>query len=170
MASAKIVLGGEIDVVTGDELHDGLQSVKDEMRLNAKGNGKARRILRPITKAMSLALATGATTVLVIGRPDSGRVWVVTRINLMGDDDHTVKANLLGALYIGDPANVGIGQCVRFGQGIPWTTTENEHAYIVHDREDLFINFTASGSVTGGVVATVTVWEYRDADIESQAI
>jgi hypothetical protein len=169
VAEAKFVLGATVDIASGDELNSGFKGLRDEMR--AANAHKPKRILRPITKSVTgLALATGQSVALTIGRPDTGRVWVLTRINVMGDDDTTVKTNLTGALYIGDPANVGIGQCVRFGQTIPWTTTENEHAYVVHDREDAFVYLTATGAVTGQVVVTATAWEYRDVDLESQYI
>lgn len=168
MASAKIVLGGEIDVCTSDEMKDGL----DAFGRDLKGSmAKPKRILRPLTRSVTgLALSAGGTAVVVLGRPDSGRVWVITNINVMGDDDTSPKTGLTGALYIGDPANVGIGQCVQFGQAIPWSGQQNEHAYVVHDREDAFIYLTASGAVTGQVVVTATAWEYRDVDIESQHI
>lgn len=169
MAEAKFVLGATVDIASGDELKSGLSGIRAEMA--AANTHKPKRILRPITKSITgLLLASGGVYALSIGRPDTGRVWVLTRINVMGDDDTTLKANLTGALYIGDPANVGLGQCVRFGQAIPWTTTENEHAYVVHDREDAFVYLTASGAVTGQVVVTATAWEYRDVDIESQYI
>lgn len=170
MANARIVLGGEIDVASGDELKSGLKSLRDEMR---QGSGKVKRIMRPLAKAVSgLNLTQGQTAQVVMPRPSAGRIWVVTRVVVLGDDDFTAKTGVVGALYVGDDANLGLSQCVRHGTTIPFTTTENEHAYIVHDREAFILNVTATaaGPITGQVVFNALVWEYCDTDIDTQVI
>jgi predicted nucleotidyltransferase len=169
VAEARIALGAEIDIASGKEV----SSAFDALRADMKGfGGKPKRIMRPLSQAVSgLALNTGGVTQLIVGRPAAGRVWVVTRVTVLGDDDHTVKANVVAALYIGDDSNVGLAQCVRHGTAVPFTTTENEHGYVVHDRETLFLNITATADgISGMVSANVLVWEYRDSDIDSQVI
>jgi hypothetical protein len=171
MAKAKIVLGGEIDVATGDELSSGLDSLRGDMRSTL---AKPKRIMRPLSASLTGAqvpTVLGANAQLVIGRPAAGRVWVVTRLTVIGSDDSTALTNLVGSLYIGDDSNVGLSQCVRHGTAMPFTTTENENAYVVHDRETLFLNITGTGAVTATqVVANVLAWEYRDVDIDTQVI
>jgi hypothetical protein len=170
VANARIALGAELDIASGDELKSGLAAVRADMK--GLSNNKPKRIMRPLSQAISgLAMNSGDVVQLVIGRPSAGRVWVLTRITVLGDDDHSVKANALAAVYIGDDSNVGLTQCVRYGTAIPFTTTENEHGYVVHDRETLFLNITATaGGIVGMVSANVLVWEYRDIDIDTQVI
>lgn len=170
MANARIVLGGEIDVASGDELSSGLNALGADI----KGSmGKAKRIMRPLSKAVSgLNLTQGQTVQVVMPRVSAGRIWVVTRIVVLGDDDNTTKTGVVASLYIGDDANIGLSQCVRHATTVPFTTTENEHAYVVHDREALFLNVTATaaGPITGQIVFNAIAWEYRDVDIDTQVI
>lgn len=170
MAKAKIVLGGEIDVATGDELSNGLNGLRDDMKSSLS---KPKRIMRPLSAAVQFAGITSGTSIQVVGgRPAAGRLWVVTRVTVIGADDHSTITNAVAALYVGDSSNVGLSQCVRPGQAIPFFDTSNEHAFIVHDREDLFINVTAvtADIAAGQVVFNALAWEYRDSDIDSQFI
>jgi hypothetical protein len=158
-----------LDIATSGEIKEGVDSLHE--RLSA--SGKPKGILRPLSRALSglNVVNIGDTVVLPLGRPDAGRVWILTRLTVLGDDDHTTKAGLVGALYVGDDANVGLSQCVRAGTTIPFTTTENERGYVVHDRETAFLNFTATApNITGMVVANALVWDYRDSDVVAQAI
>lgn len=170
MANARFVLGAEVDIASGDELASGVETLRGDIR----GVGKPKRIMRPLSASTAggfMPKIQGDVAQVVIGRPSAGRIWVVTRLVVMGSDDNSALANLVGAVYIGDDSNVGLTQCVRHGQAMPFTTTENEHAYIVHDRETLFLNVTATGAVTATqIVVNALVWEYRDTDIDSQVI
>lgn len=170
MADARFALGAVVDIASGAELDNHMKS----LRADLAASGKPKRIMRPISKAKTLsALSTGQSDVVVIGRPSTGRVWVVTRITVLANDDNTTLANGAAALYVGDPENVSLGQCVRAGTAVPFTTTENEHAYVVHDREDFIVKITATGgSITAGtnIVVNILAWDYRDIDIDTQRI
>lgn len=171
MANAKIVLGGEIDIASGNEMQSGFDALRSDLK---SATVKARRILRPLTRAVTLpALTQGQSAQLIVGRPDSGRTWVITRVTVLGADDHTALPNWYAAVYIGDPANVGLGQCVAPAAQVPFISTQNEHAWTVHDREDLFLNITAIGQDQAAgqvIVTTIQAYEYRDCDLESQVI
>lgn len=171
MADFRIALGGTISACTTDEMHSALGEVKSDI-LKGMSSGKAKRIMRPLAGSTAGAtFSAGDTRQIKLGRPNSGRIWVVTRVVCLGEDDNTTHTNLVAALYIGDESTAGLGQCVRHGQSIPWTTTENENAYVVHDREDLFVKFTAIGSTTvANLAVNAIAWEYRDTDIDTQVI
>lgn len=171
MADFRIALGGTISACTTDEMHSALGDVKRDI-LKGIGSGKAKRIMRPLSGSTAGAsFSTGDTRTIKLGRPNSGRIWVVTRVNCFGEDDNTTHTNLVAALYIGDEMTSGLGQCVRHGQAIPWTTTENENAYVVHDREDLFVKYTAIGATSvPNLAVNAIAWEYRDSDIDTQVI
>lgn len=170
MANARFVLGAEVDIASGDELESAVSAIRSDI----KGSGKPKRIMRPLSASLTGAqvpAVLGTVAQLVIGRPAAGRIWVVTRLVVIGADDNSAMTNLVGAVYIGDDSNVGLSQCVRHGTVMPFTTTENEHAYIVHDRETLFLNVTATGASTvTQVVVNALVWEYKDTDIDTQVI
>ena len=170
MADFRIALGGTISACTTDEMHSALGDLKNDL---LKSSAKPRRIMRPLSQSATTGIPanTGDTLILPLGRPSAGRVWVVTRLVVLGEDDNSTHTNMVAAVYIGDPANVGLSQCVRHGTSIPFTTTENEHAYVVHDRETLFVKYTAIGSTSVPMlVANGLAWDYRDSDIDAQVI
>lgn len=170
MASAKIVLGGEIDVCTSDEMKDGFDSFGRDMM---GAMAKPKRILRPLSASTQFgAITSGAPIQLIAGRPTAGRLWVVTRLVVVGVDDSSTLANALAAVYVGDSSNLSLSQVVRPGTSVPFQDTANEHAYVVHDREDLFINISAGAAAVGAgqVVFNALAWEYKDSDIDTQRI
>lgn len=169
MGDFRIALGGTISACTTEEMHSALGELKTSL---ATQNAKPKRIMRPLSKSVAGgAFTTGNTVVLPVGRPSSGRIWVVTRLVCLGEDDNTTHTNMVGAVYVGDESNVGLAQCVRHGVSIPWTTTENEHAFVVHDRETLFVQFTAIGATTvSNFTVNALAWDYRDVDIDTQVI
>lgn len=172
MADFRIALGGTISAATTDEMHSALGTLKHDLMSHS---AKPKKIYRPLSASSAgLTVPTSVTSTpitLKLGRPSSGRIWVVTRIVMLGADDNTAATNLVASVYIGDEMNVGLSQCVRHGTTFPFTTTENEHAYIVHDREDIFVRVIATGAATTTQVSVnALAWEYRDTDIDAQVI
>jgi hypothetical protein len=169
VAKVRIALGGEFDAVTSDEHKSGLSALRDEL---LAGSQTQKRIMRPLSQSLtSPPTVQGQTAQIVLGRPAAGRVWVLTRLTVMGADDFTAATNLVASLYVGDDSNIGLSQCVRTATVFPFTTTENERAYVIHDRETLFVNITATGAATiTQVVVNGLAWEYKDQDIDTQVI
>ncbi len=168
MAEARIALGAELDIASGQELNDGMESLRAEMR----GSAKPKRIFRPLAKAGTFsAAAAGQLGVLALGHPAAGRVWVITRLCVMGADSFTTVANVMASLAIGDAAAPSLTQTVLTGSAVPLTSTQNEHAWVVHDREELYVVLNATGVIASQqIVVTAQAWEYRDRDVEQQAI
>lgn len=171
MADFRIALGGTISAATTDEMHSALGDVKRDI-LNGIAGSKAKPVMRPLTQSgTGQAYTTGQSTILNMGRPSAGRLWVVTRVVVLGEDDVTTHTNLLAALYIGDVQTAALGQCVRSGTSIPYTTTENERAYVVGSREDFFVKYTAIGATTvPNLTVNALAWEYRESDINPMAV
>lgn len=169
VADFRISLGGTISACTTDELDSALGKLESNL---LRGSAKTPRIMRPLSSSVAGGTySTGDTFTLKLGRPSSGRVWRLTRVVVLGEDDNTTHTNMVAALYIGDEANPGLSQCVKHGVSIPWTTTENQDAYAVHDREDVFVKFTAIGSTTvDNFTINGLVYEYRDGDLDAQVI
>lgn len=168
MAEAKIQLGGVLDIASGDELSKGFDRMHDAFA----SSGKPKRIMRPLSRAISgLALANGQSTHLFIGRPSAGRVWIPTRLTVLSTSDFDSATGIVAAFYIGDDQSISITQCVLDAQQVPFTTTQNEHAWVCTDKESLFLNITATAANTvTQIVANTLVWEYKDSDVLMQAI
>ena len=173
MAKFRVALGAEIDAVTSDEMKSGLDAVRDEIRRSIT---KVPRIMRPLSGSSTISITSGENATISLGSPSAGRIWIVTRVNVMGADDHTAVANTTAAVYVGydnglDISNgPGLSQCVLTGLAVPFTTILNEHAIVVHDREQLLINVAVSNTVDAEIIANALVWEYPDKAIDSQVI
>jgi hypothetical protein len=173
VANVRFVLGAEADIATSDDVHGGFKDLRSDL---VGSLSRQKPIMRPLAKFITLGtgggLTLGQTAILNLGRPNSGRTWKVTRVTVIGVDDHTAGVNLVAAIYIGDAAQASLTQVVQHGQTIPFTTVENDQAFVVHDREDLFVNFTAvtNDSTTSTAVVTAVAWEYPDAAISAQVI
>ena len=102
--------------------------------------------------------------IMDLGSPNSGRIWKVTRMTVLGNGDTATLTNVFGAIYVGDPTNANQLQCVQHGQQIPFTTIENESAFIVHSKDHLLLNIVAAGgSATNvNVTANAIAWEYPE--------
>lgn len=168
MAEARFALGAVVDVASGAEVNEGFKSLRGDLA----GMGKPKRIMRPLSRALGgLSLSSGQSTHLFMGRPAAGRVWVVTRVTVLGNTDHDTSTNVVAALYVGDDQSISLGQCVLDAQPIPFTSTQNEHAWVCSDKESVYLNITATGSNTlTQVVSNVLAWEYRDKDVLEQMI
>lgn len=167
VADFRISLGGTISAATTDEV-DGI--IGKHFKANKPLSYKP--VQRPLTGSVTGgSFNTGNSVYINLGRPASGRIWVVTRIVALGEDDVTTHTNMIASVFVGDETTLGLGQCARSGISIPWTTTENERAYPVHDREDLIVKYTAIGATTvASLTANAMAWEYPDSAIGAQAL
>lgn len=171
MALMRIQLGAEADIATSGELKDGLDGLASKLT--------PKRDPRPIRKplanfqTMPANLIKGQTFTLDLGTPGAGRIWKLTRVTVVGLDDNTAIANCVAAVYIGDISNAPalLTQLAIHGQGVPYTQGVNDKFAEVHDRENLFVQFTATGAVTAQMVGAVAnVLEFPDCVIDAQSI
>lgn len=169
MADFRIALGGTISACTTDEMHSALGGLKSEL---VAGMQRPAPLFRQLPGAVSIGnMNQFDARVLDLGSPNSGRIWRMTRITVLGNGDTATLTNVSAALYIGDPTNASQLQCVQHGQQIPFTTIENEHAFIIHSKDHLFLNIVATGSATGvSVSANAICWEYPEASISAMAV
>ena len=109
--------------------------------------------------------------IIEIASPPAGRTFVVTRVTVLGNDD--VSANqLIAAVYIGDTIKANPIQAVISAQAIPFTTTVNSKALIVHSTETIFLYVHDLVGNIGPeqVVANIQVLDYPDTFIAAQVI
>lgn len=169
MANARIALGAEFDIASGQELSEGMADLKRSWR-------DAMRQPKPIYRPLAQSVAIGNMNqfdarILSLGTPNAGRIWRVPRITVLGNGDTSVLTGVSAAIYIGDDQNAALTQCVQNGQQIPFTTIENEHAFVVHSRDILFVNIFATAAAVGvSVTVNALAWEYPDDAYDAQAI
>lgn len=172
MADFRIALGGTISACTTDELHDGLNALEGKL---LKGvNKRPQPIYRPLGAYINIgSMNQFDAKILELGSPAAGRMWMVPRITVLGNGDTATLTGVSAALYIGNPLNATLTQCVQQGSQIPFTTIENASAFPVHSRETLFLNIvcTAGGGATGVVVtANGVALEFPDSIVDAQGM
>lgn len=100
-------------------------------------------------------LDNNSSAVIICGTPNTGRIWNVTGITLVGADDHTTLANAKAALYFGDPQNVGLAQCKVPALTVPSFQTFSERVLWCHSTENVFIAISGTATAGSSVLATV---------------
>lgn len=156
---ARLVIGGEMDVVSPDELHDALGDLRHSL---ARPN-RVRPIRLRRTDSVTYA---SYDTMADLGGPASGRLWSVTNVAIMGSDDHTTVASTTAAVHIGDPTIPILGAVVATGQSVPYTWNFSRHTIWVHPGERLYVPVYGAANGTT-LVAVATVMEYPDANVEA---
>lgn len=109
--------------------------------------------------AQGLIPAGNADLVLDCGSPNTGRIWNICGITLVGNDDRTTVANAKAALYFGDPFAPGIAQCKVPALTIPFFSTFSDKVLWCHSTENAFV--VVSGTATAGTSICATV-HYAD--------
>lgn len=135
-------IGAKFDLVTGK-----LDSID-----------KALKPTKPFYNSgicQGLIPAGNVDLVLDCGSPNTARIWNVTGITLVGNDDRTALANAKAALYFGDPANPGLAQCKVPAMSIPLFTTYSDKVLWCHSTENAFVVVSGTATVGSSVCATV---------------
>jgi len=159
---ATMVLGGELDIATTDEVRDIVGSATDSI-LSKIPRGKRLPDRRRIP-ASAIAVA-GTTTVLDFGGPQASHVWAVIDVVVTGADDRTAVAATTAAIYIGDPVTAMLGMLLRPAQAVP-SFFSFAKEYPLHFGENLFMNVYGAG--TGQVLSGVaTIYQYLEGIVES---
>lgn len=158
MAEIKLQIGAVADIATSSEVKDAC----DNLQGHIDKKFDMRRALAPIHRVLVgsttlPAMVAGNTQVIEFapGRPSSGRTWAITRVTFTGADDHTAVANVLAAVYTGDPANPYLGGLILPGQAVPSVFTFNKDTVWVHETEAVFVQVSATGNVSAGTAVTI---------------
>lgn len=149
-------VGAEVDLATGDELKE----------LGGKLLGK--REPRPLFKDLAASIAgTGAVPVIVLGRPPVGRVWKITSVTVVGNDDHGSIPSLLGfvAMYFGDAANPNLAQVKIVKIALPSTVYVAGKPFLCHATQEVFFIGDKTLSAPDNVTITASIEEWRSGDV-----
>lgn len=149
MALIKLALGAEMDLATGDELADSTRSILEAQQA-------ANQLYTPLPRINS------GTGVVLLGSPPNGRTWNIVSLLLLGTDDHTSVAGATVALYVGNPANAPLSDCINPGQSVPMAVTFARHCHWVFPGETLYCNVTGTASL---ITVRAGVHEYRYRDV-----
>lgn len=152
-------LGAEVDIASGSELQNGLDGL--EQRLG-------KRPPKPIY--LSFTNARFGAGPIVLGSPPVSRVWNILTVTLVGNDDATVVANAVGALYVDSTENnLTLGNCRVPGLVVPSYDTFSNGTLWAHSDGSVIVNVSGAVAATDQVVATISVAEWREGEMEDHA-
>lgn len=159
----KMDLGAEIDVVTGDELKNGVNDI-----INTLGTDTRVRAMYMSVPATSPVFTPPFTGIVEVGSPPTGRIWNVLGYTITGQDDATQAAAGTAALYIGNrPSHGGatmVSECRQPRISVPSGQAFPQQSVWCLSSQYVFFNLVALTVITQ-VVCMVHVAEYREEDI-----
>jgi hypothetical protein len=173
MAEVRMQLGATADLVTTDEMSDALDSVVTGLQghIDNRLGSQPKKTIRTLACSDFVTLTNGGSkqTALVPASPSVGKVWVVKRVTVTGGDDHSAVANMVAAVYAGDPYNFTLSQLVQPGIAVPYVDTWSTDSFVVHSSEQLFVNWIGTGNVNFQTVsANMQVQEWNEKEYESR--
>lgn len=158
----RLTIGGELDMLTPDELHDAIGGLRDSLT----PKGKIRPVRRRLFKAM--LTTTSSAPYLAFGGPAVGRIWFVTSVCAMGVDQHTTSA-VVNWVGVGQPEIDDVSQVIGTGQTTPYTWMWSRETQWVMPGEQLYLGFSGTGAGTH-VAATATIYDYPDSAVEASDV
>lgn len=142
-------LGAKFDLVTTGELNDGLDDIKGAL------NRKPHKPFFNSGIAAGVIPAGNGPLYLDCGSPNTGRIWNVTGITLLGADDSTVLANAKAALYFGDSDAPALFACKVPGLVIPSFQSFSDKVLWCHSTANAVVVVTGTATVGAPVIAQV---------------
>jgi len=142
-------LGAKFDLVTTGELDERFDDLKSSIR---------HKPLRPFYNsgiAAGLIPAGNGPVSLDCGSPNTGRIWNVTGITLLGADDSTVLANAKAALYFGDSDTPMLSSCKVPALTIPTFSTFSDKVLWCHSTANAVVVVTGTATPGSQVIAMV---------------
>jgi hypothetical protein len=149
-------VGAEVDIASGDELNKWGQKIL----------GKSDPL--PLYKDLAASVTgTGAVPTVVLGRPPVGRVWKVSAVTLVGNNDHSSISSPLGfvAMYFGDSANPNLAQVKVVKIALPSTVFMSGPFMLCHASQEVFFIGDLALNVPDNLTITAIIEEWRTADI-----
>lgn len=153
---ALLKLGAEVDIATGDELNRWGKKILD------KSDPK------PLYLDLANSVAgTGAVPTVQLGRPPVGRIWRVSAVTVVGNDDHSTFLSPLGyvAMYFGDSANPNLAQVKVVKIPVPSTIFMSGPFMVCHSSQQVFFLGNAALNSPDNLTVTAVVEEWRAGDI-----
>lgn len=152
-------LGAELDIATGKEVEAGFDAM-------AKALGKTP----PRPTYLSFTSARFGAGAIVVGAPPQGRIWNIVTFTLVGNDDVTTIVNAKAALYVdSEEGSLSLGNCRIPAQVVPSFQTVSKGTLWAHDNGSVVVNVSGAVAATDQIVATISVMEWRDSDVEDRA-
>lgn len=149
-------LGAEVDIATGDELSKWGQKIL--------GNKDPLPLYKDLAASVS---GTGAVPTIVLGRPPVGRIWKVSAVTVVGNNDHSTIPSPMGfvAMYFGDAANPNLAQVKVVKMPLPSTQYMSGPFMLCHASQEVFFIGDAALNTPDNVTITAIIEEWRTSDI-----
>lgn len=153
---AHLQLGAELDIASGKEVEEGFAGLAAKL-------GK----VPPRPTYLSFSGSRFGAGAFVIGSPPSGRIWNVLTVTLTGNDDTTVVANARVAVYVdSQEGNLSLANCRVPGLVVPSFLSISKGTLWAHSNGSVMANVSGAVAATDQVVATISVLEWRESDVE----
>jgi hypothetical protein len=171
----QLALGAEVDIATGDELRDGVADLKHTML--------SEREAKPIylTRVQSEP-GTGHILYVIGGGPPVGRIWYLTSITVVGNNDVDVLPPTSPASYValyagfppprqglGDFGSPGLGQLKAVRLPIPSTTAFNAGSVWCQSNQSLFVRTSDVVNAPDSVTVIMEIQEFREKDVSQRS-
>lgn len=156
-------LGAKFDLATTGELDERFGELKGIM---------GRKALKPFYNSGIAAgvIPTGNTPLqLDCGSPNTGRIWNITGVTLLGADDNTVLANAKAALYFGDSDTPALFSCKVPGLVIPTFQSFSDKVLWCHSTANAVIVVTGTATVGSSVIAQVHYTDWPEEAISGNS-
>ncbi len=156
-------LGAKFDLLTKGEFDEGLDGIRGAL---------SRKPLKPFFNsgiAAGLIPAANAPLMLDCGSPNTGRIWNVTGITLLGIDDNTVLANAKAALYFGDTDTPSLSTCKVPGMTIPTFQTFSDKVLWCHSNANAVVVVTGTATAGSQVIAMVHYTDWPEEAISGNS-
>jgi hypothetical protein len=153
---ASFDLGAKFDFVTTGELDDRFDALRKDLK------HKPEKPFYNSGIAAGLIPVGNAPLMLDCGSPNTGRIWNVTGLTLLGADDSTVLANAKAALYFGDTDTPSISTCKVPGQAIPSFSTFSDKVLWCHSTANAVVVVTGTATALSQVIAMVHYTDYPE--------
>lgn len=176
MALAKMAIGAELDLASGKELQEGLDDLKGSL---LRPREEARPLYLPV---VGTASGQGHILYIEIGSPPAGRLWCITSLTVVGNNDVDVLGPNSPASYValyagvmpprqglGDFGNPGLNQLKAVRLPIPSTTMFPDKAVWCHPNQEFFARTSDVVNAPDSVTVIAQVQEWREADISQHS-
>lgn len=150
MALTKLQVGAELDIATGQEVQDAIDSLEQKLTFPV--------LPRRIYQAAATAAGGLAGSFLIeVGHPNTPVFWDVRHLVVLGADDHTALTGVNASVYVGQAVQGQVSLLDCAWQGIPvpgsarWNkeliVAHNERLYVLLTGTNVQVNFLVTGMV-----------------------
>jgi hypothetical protein len=160
MAEVQLNLGASLDIASGQEIENRFDSLEEKMF------GRRSHGVIYLTKvAAGNVPASNAEFYLDLGFPPVGRIWNLTGLTVVGNDDSTALANAKVAIYFGDSQQPALSSVKIPGLVVPSFQSFSDKVLWCHSSENIVAGVSGTAAAGSQVLVLAHIVEYVEADV-----